>query len=359
MKRPNFRTIMICYSVAVLAYYMVLAHDRYVSRSRFVMTRGASAGAADITTGLGVSAAQQDPYALINFIQSTDMLLSLEAKIGLREHYGIPWVDFVNRLPKGATLEDFLDYYNKRVHVKYDLLEGIITIEAEAFTPPFARELSEAIMERAEDYVNERNRDIARRQMAFFQEALAESENALAAARQRLVSFQNKHLTIDPSRELTARLQHINEARSKILFLNVEKRMLVQESPDSPKIAELAAEISALEAQSKVAALELVGDDSSQMNQLSAGFDKLLQEVQFAERRYAQSLVGVENIRVQSIQQSRFLSIIETPFVPEEGRRPRRFFMSATCLITGWLSLVALRILMMSVAEHGRHYEPS
>lgn len=355
-KRRVWSVLYVLYVIGVIAYFGLLAKDRYVSQAKFVVTRGGETGQSGGAMSLmvGTSQAQQDAYTAIAYLLSIDMLrwLETEAGIDIRSHFADADYDYFYQLSPDARIEDLQGFYQDRVSANFDDVEGIVTMEVEGFTPDFARELASAILERSEEYLNELNRHIADRRLVFVMEELDLSEIKLEEAREELISFQNTNLTVDPEADIKSRLELIQDLKKEKVFKQAEQIRLTRESPLAPRIRELEAEISAIDSEMERESKELTGEGPDQLNQLFAEFSKLNQDIAFATERYGQSLSVVEEVRVQTLQQHRFLSVVQKPFLPEDSVRPARFYWAVTFAILGLMALQIIRLAARTVAEH-------
>jgi capsule polysaccharide export protein KpsE/RkpR len=59
----------------------------------------------------------------------------------------------------------------------------------------------------------------------------------------------------------------------------------------------------------------------------------------------------LEKNRMEAVSLSRFFSVIQQPFMPEEQALPRRWYATATILIVGFLVFLVFRALTHSVFE--------
>ena len=66
-------------------------------------------------------------------------------------------------------------------------------------------------------------------------------------------------------------------------------------------------------------------------------------------RNSAQGLL--EKNRIEAIARSRFFSVIQTPFLPEDVSFPRRPYATITILVLGTLLFFVLRTLTLSLFD--------
>lgn len=342
------------YAPAVIYYYGWIAKDRYVSRSHFVVTRGIESQSLGTFEGmLGGGQSQQDAYTAITYMKSIDVLRHLGVSgFDLRAHYSKADNDWLIKLSPTASEQDLYEYFSDRVKAQFDDVEGIIELEIQAFEPEFAMNIADALLVRTGEYLNETNRTIAEERMKYILDELADSETRLEAARQELIAFQNKNLVIDPQEDTQARLKLINELRTEKVMLQAELTGMRARSPQSPAIPALQSGIDALEQEIVRESKTLTGEGPDQMNQLNAEFTRLTQALEFASQRYQQSLAVAEEIRVQTIQAHRFLSIIERPFLPDAAEFPKRLYMSCAMIVLGFLGIQLIGLIFKTVSEH-------
>lgn len=353
---PFWLLIYAAFVVGLGFYFVVMAEDRYVSRSKFVVTRGAD-DKSGLASMLGPSQNDQDAYAAIAHIYSADMVEWLAANdFDLREHYSKAGNDYPYKLATDAPLEDVLEYFTDRVEARLDEQKGIVTLEVEAFTRNYAQAITEAILSRMDSYVNELNREIAGRRLEFISSELDNSQKRLERADEAMLDFQNAHQTIDPQADLKADLELVSSLRKAVAFFRADVARIRGESPNSPRIPDIEAKIKALTAEKEELTQGFTGTDAAQMNQMLAAYNRIAKQAEFAQRRYRLNLNILEEVRIQSIQQHRFLAILERPFVPESSERPRRLRGFLTWAILGLLLTNVVKLLWSSVREHGQQY---
>jgi hypothetical protein len=137
----NLRIGLIAVPWLITAFYLtVIASDRYVSESIVAVREegagiGVPTGVDALSAMFGTSAASnEDQYMLQAHILSNDMLLQIDERLNLRQAYSSPKRDFIFRLDKDATQDQFLDYYRRRVDVIIDDASGLLTIHTQGFT---------------------------------------------------------------------------------------------------------------------------------------------------------------------------------------------------------------------------------
>ena len=133
---------------AAVSYYMyAVAVDQYESRVGFVVRAEESQSALDVLSGLtGVSSASSsDTDILYEFIQSQEMVQRVNQTIDLREVFSRPEQDPLFALQEGASIEELLAHWQRKVRVYYDGSTGLIEVHVNAFRAKDAHLLAETI----------------------------------------------------------------------------------------------------------------------------------------------------------------------------------------------------------------------
>jgi capsular polysaccharide transport system permease protein len=343
------------WAMVVTIYFLWMAADRYVSVAQFRVSRGAelTSMVGGLASVLGGTPDRQDAYVAISYIRSADMLRLLDGEFDLREHYRKgAGVDLLVRLEQDASGEDLLAAYRRRVRASFHEVQGMVTLEVEAFGAEMAHRQAEAILRHTEDFLNEQNRVIAKRRMEFVADELSQNEQRLQEAKNALIRFQNEHAVVDPALELSSGFALIQELKKQKAFTRAELLPIEENSPDSPKLKELRALIDVLEQEIQAEANRLTGESKERLNQLLAGYEEVKQKLEFAQERYRQNLVLAEETRLQSIQDHRFFTLVASPLMPDQAVRPRRLYLTISLLVLGAAVLQVVRVVGLTIAEH-------
>ena len=117
------------------------------------------------------SRAQDDTYAVVDYIQSRDALRELNKADYIANAYG-DHGDFVSRFSKSFdnSFEALLKYYRKHVvSVDFDSASAITTLQIRAYTAQDAEKINESLLELSEGLVNRMNDRAANDTVRFAQ----------------------------------------------------------------------------------------------------------------------------------------------------------------------------------------------
>ncbi|WP_444921181.1 hypothetical protein ACJJID_01525 [Microbulbifer sp. CnH-101-G] len=358
-----WRGLLLCVGLPLLlvsAYYLLFVSDRYVSSTQLIVKDNGSNQGMSSSLGFllpGVGADNQDAFLVVNYIQSLDMAVYLDKTLQLSSYYKSDRYDIFSRLDSNATQEDYLEYYREHIAIGHDESTGIITIEMQAFEPEFARSLVETVTQKSEDFVNAISNQLADKQVAFVRSELELAQSKLRASKQEILDFQNRNKVVSPE-ELTKGISGIiqgleaklAELRAK---LTAAKTYL---NPDSSQVVSMQAEISALEEQIAAEKERLVGVSDAQgeqrLNSLSAHFQNLELNLQFATDAYAASLKALETARMEASGRLKHLMVVSQPSLAEKAEYPRKLYNLTSLAIILLLIYGIVKMLISSIRDH-------
>lgn len=339
-------------------YYTFIAADRYVSESIVSVRQSGDVAAAAVTgiatllTGTNPQSREETLY-LKEYIHSVDMLKHLDAKFNLREAYGAEKLDAIYRLWSGVSQERFHDYFQGRVEVLYDDINGLLTVRVEGFTPEFAHAVSMEILAQSERFVNEISHRLARDQLAFAESELRKAGERLRDSKASLLAFQNKHGVFDPMVQAEAAATLSTQLEAEIALKEAElKALLGYMQENAPQVEALRNQIAALKLQTVQEQRKVTSQNGSRLNRLAAEYHDLTLEAGFAEEAYKAALAAVETTRIEASRKIKSLAVIESPVKPETAIYPRRIYNLITLLVALSLLYGIVSLAMATIRDH-------
>ena len=340
-------------------YLSFIAADRYVSEAVISVRQdngdGSSIpGAALLLAGIS-SPSQTDTLYLKEFVYSQDLILRLDERFGLRNHYGAVARDLPYRLAHDASLEDFVEYFRDRVAVDFDDRASLLTLRAQAFDPDYAQALTRGILEESEKFVNESSHKMARERLRFAESEAKLASDRLQKASNDLLAFQNKNQLLDPSAQAQAsgaRTAELEGMRARQeAELNSLRGFL---NEDAYQVKALRSSIEALNRQIAAERRRATSADhqGSRLNKLAIDFQGLQMQVEFARDAYKLALGAVENARIESTRKLKSLVVVESPSRPETAEYPRTLYNLATLLAVCLLLYAIARLVLATIREH-------
>jgi len=341
-------------------YLGLVAADRYVSESVIAVHQeggeatSALPGAAMLLAGIG-GGGNQDTLYIKEFVHSQDLLLRLEQRLKLREHFGSAGADLPYRLRPGESLEDFVRYYRARVQVLYDDRSALLRLRVEGFDAAYAQRLNQAILEESERFVNESSHRMARERLRFAEGELALASQRLLKARNDLLAFQNKNKLLDPTLQAQAAGVFTAELEASRSRLEAELNGLLGfMNDDSYQAKALRGRIAALNKQIETERARATEDNrrGTRLNQLAIDFQALQLQTEFARDAYKLALAAVENARIDATRKIKSLIVVEPPSLAETAEYPLVAYNLATLLAICVLTYAIVRLVLATVREH-------
>lgn len=352
------RSLAVFYFILVglaVAYVWAMTQNRFISTASFKISRQDSAG---VEAGLaqlvipGISdSSMTDSLVAIGFIDSSDLLLDIESKYSLVSHYSAPSRDFIFRMESDATLEDRLEYYRSRIKAHFDKETGLTNVTVDTFDPKLSQQIAVDLLKRSEDFVNHLNQEIARQRLDFIHGEVDRAVKTVDDINAEILELQNKHNVISPGETITENMRLIHELRMERLRMVAEADSLERDSPNSPRSENLHSRIRSLNELIDIEAAKLSGPEQNRLNQVLSQFKQLELKLEFALKLRTGTESLLEKSRVETLARSRFFSVVQRPFLPEDIAIPQRPYTTATIIVLGILLFLILRALILSMIE--------
>jgi capsular polysaccharide transport system permease protein len=336
-----------------VVYLWLFTENRYISTAEFKVSHqsvtGSEAGFAQLALPGFTDSGSVDSQVVIGFVKSADLLLSLEKEYNLAEHFKAPAKDFVFRLERDANLEERLKYYRKRISAHFDLETGMTVMTVDTFDPKLSHDIAITLLKRAEEFINTVNKNIADQQFGFVRSQVEITAKKVDDLNAELLTLQNENNFISPDEVISATLSAIEKLRLQVLQTQAEVAILQRDSPDSPRIESLRSRVRSLDELVSAESAKLSGPEKSRLNQLLVRYKLLEQKIEFAIRLRTSAESLLERNRVEAISNSRFLTVIQHPFYPEDIGLPRRPYATVTLLTLGLLMFMIFRAITKAI----------
>lgn len=340
---------------AVLVYLWFFTQNRFLTIAEFKIssqdTSGAVSGIVSLALPGLTDSGSMDSQVAIGYIHSSDLLLYLEKKFDLVEHYGSPSRDLVFRLAPDSSLEDRLKYYRDRIYAHYNQDTGLTEITVDTFKPELSKKIAEHILEETKTFMNKINQSIAGQQLAFVRSEVERTTKMVEDLNNEMLTLQNANKFISPNEVISSSLKAVETLRMKHLQAEAQLSSLLRDSPNSPRIETVRSEIRSLNELIDIESAKLSGPEKDRLNQLLMQFNQLKIRFEYAINLRAGAEAMMEKNRSTAIAQSRFFTIIQNPYLSEDVGLPRRTYATITILVLGILLFLIFRALVKSVFE--------
>ncbi|MEE3711930.1 capsule biosynthesis protein [Campylobacter sp. CLAX-7218-21] len=353
----SFKTV-IYIMIVVIFYYTFIAADRYVSNVSLSVKStdgGSPVSLSGIESLVGVaSSSTEDIKLLQEYIKSFDMLQKLDEKINLRSLYEKQKLDLFFRIYSSTSKESYLKYYRDRIHILFDDTTGLLNVAVEGFSPEDARNISAAILEECERFINEISHNIAREQLRFAQGELESAKQKYKDAKNELLAFQNEYGVFDPQSLAKTKAGFITEIELQISKKETElNTMRSYLNDNAPEIAALKAELRAHKEQLEKERRKVASNASQdKLNDVVAQFEALYLNLSFAEDVYKTAITAVETTRIEIGRKAKQVVVIQSPYVPDSAAYPNKMYNIITIFVILTLIFGVVRLVRAIIDEH-------
>lgn len=311
-------------------YFYAVATPMYATKSAFLILQAdgqGGSGMGGLLTGTQF-ATSGDSTAVQEFLESKEAMLKLDEDVGFKSHFSQGFIDPIQRLEDNPTNEQAYKSYQKKVKIGYDPTEGVLRMEVIAADPETSAQFSEALINYAEERVNNLSEQKRGDQMSDALASFEKAETERRAAQEALVQLQIEGSTLDPEAVIASLRQQISNVEIQILEKDLQLAALLDNArPNQSRVDGVQGDIRRLNVQ--------LEELKSRMTDASEGQNSLAQlsvRIQMAQADLAtrdmllqSALQQMEQTRMEANRQVRYLTTSVKPVAPEEASYPRSF----------------------------------
>lgn len=345
-------------AVLSIAYWSLVASDRYVSEANVIIQRTdlANAPSLDISTlvtGVG-SANHPDQMLLREYLLSVDMLEKLDATLDLRSHYSEWQRDPISRMWfKNCSIEWFHRHYLSRVSVEFDDYAGVLRIKAQAYDPKMAQKIASMLVAEGERYMNQMGHELAQAQVDFATIQLSSAQERLTQANRAVLDFQNRKGLVSPQ----ATAESINAIIGKLEEQRTEIQTQLASLPSSlvpnhPNIVMFKQSLDAVEKQIAQERAKLASPSGKTLNYTVEEFQVLQMQANFAQDVYKTAITALEKGRMDASRTLKKVSVLQAPTLPQYPKEPGRLYNTVVTLLFAAMLIGIVKLLESIVLDH-------
>lgn len=328
----------------------------YISETRFAVRSAEATGSFDFAATLfkSTSATMSDAYILSQYIQSLDIVQSIDAELHISDHFSDPSKDIISRLRANPTQDELLTYWQGVVTTSFDPDTGILTIKVKAYSPEMARNITAAILKQSENLVNEMNKRAREDAVRLAESELSVAEKRLAAARMELKKFRDTHTVLDPkatAEGMQGIVTDLEGQNAKIEADLAEARAYMRD--DAPRVVALKTRLDAVKHQLAMEKQKLANlSATNSLSTVVAAYEQLRIEEEFAQKLFVSAMSALENARLNADSKSRYVVAFQRPSLPDESLYPRPFVMTGIFFVGSVVCLGLLSLIFAAIREH-------
>ena len=353
-KAPQWALALIAI-LLVSFYWFVIAEERYVSRATVVLESPQVATPEISLSAImgGGGGSTQDLLLLREHLLSVDMLRRLDKDLNIREHYTEHGDIFAKLGDHDAPIENLHKYYLRRVKVELDEYAGVLNIHVEAYTPEFAHKMTTLLLEAGENHMNEMGHRLADEQVHFLERQMVRLDERFSETRQALLEYQNEYGLVSPTDTVASINQVVATLEADLARYQAQRNALASyQSSQSPELRSIERNIAALRDQIIEQRDRIAQASGDSLNSVSAEYETLELQAQFAQETYSSALAALENTRLEAARQLKQVSVLQSPLMPEYPTKPDRLYNSSVfAIITIFLAFI-LSMLIMIIKDH-------
>ncbi|MCD6439473.1 MAG: chain-length determining protein [Halomonas sp.] len=336
-------------------YWFFWAEERYVSRATVVLESPQVATPEFSLSSLmgGGSGNTHDLLLLREHLLSVDMLRLLDEQLDIRQHYNEHGDIFAKLRDPNVPIEDLHKYYLRRVEIELDEYAGVLNIHVQGYTPEFARDMAALLLEAGENHMNEMGHRLAEEQVRFLEQQMIRLEDRFRDTRNELLEFQNEYGLVSPTSTVESINQVVATLEGDLARLQAQRNALASfQSSQSAELRQVERSITALRDQIVEQRDRLAQATGDSLNRVSAEYETLELQAQFAQETYSSALAALENTRLEAARQLKQVSVLQSPLFPEYPTEPNRLYNSSVfAIITIFLAFI-FSMIMMIVKDH-------
>lgn len=341
-----------------LVYFSVWASDRYISESSFVVrspnNQASLNGIGAFLQSAGLSRAQDDTYAVQEYMHSRTSLDMLSKVLPIRDFYekkGDVFSRF-NAFGWQNSKEAFYQYYRNKVVVDFNSVSGIATLRVASFDAKDSQRLNVALLRQGEDLINQLNTRARQDTIRFAEQNVVEAEKRIQEAAADLTAFRTRNGIFDLNAQSKIQLELVSKLQDELIVIQTQLDQVKAMTPDNPQIPGLQARERSLkqEISQQMRRISGVGDNS--ITGKAAEYQRIFLENELAQQQLAATLVSLETAKAEADRKQLYLEVVSQPGEPDLAMEPARLYNIIATFIIGLMVYGVLSLLSASVREH-------
>lgn len=361
-KRINFTFLLIVVLPTAIAsaYFGLMASDRYVSVSEFVVRSPQKppsvTGLTALLQGGGFSRSQDDAYVVHQYMLSRDVVVAMEKTINIQKKYDNNNLDLFSRFnPTGlyGGLENFFEYYNGKVKIELDSASSISSLTTKAYSAEDTYEINNKLLEMAESFVNKLNERGRQDLVNTAEKQVVDARLQLSKIMQELSSYRRDNQIFDIDKQAAMQMQLVSKLQDQLILVKTQLVQVKSVTPENPQIKLLEGRKGSIEAEIASATQVMLGSRSGSINNKAAEYEKLNIEKEFAIKQLAAATTSHEQNKNDATRKQLYLERIAQPRIPDVSTEPKRLKNILTTLLMALIVWGIYTLLMASVKEHG------
>lgn len=321
--RVNRVTVLVGVAGVAALYFMVIGRARYQSTSDFLvrqplppaMAAPSVVGVGAVLGGPAVLGSLEDGRFLAVYLHSPEVMQRVFLKLLNEGRYQQRAPDLLAGIRNNPNTDQQLAFFRRQVQVWPQELSGVIQLTTTGLDPATALRLNRLLLQEAQQFVNQMNQNISRDQLNFAQQEVERARRTLNQATDKLNVFKARYGQLDPVQESAATSSYITALEAKLVELKVEEASLKRQfrDPNAPEVQFAADQVQELQKQIQAERQTLASPSGRNLSERASEAMKLQNDVLFATESLRAAMTAVENSRMESQRQLKFLVMLSNP----------------------------------------------
>lgn len=289
----------------------------------------------------GIDNSLKDAELITEFITSYEVAAILDKELKISAEYKNR-NDFFNKLNNHFTKLDLLKVYNKNLKVSFNQQSGTIEIKYFSSNPDDSYKILKRIVSLIETKLNKQNKEVSEKHLAYAKSIANSYKIKLEESSQKLISFQNQNIVLDPKVEAETKTALIASLEGELYKKSAEYSKLGSfMQGDAFELRTLREDIKGIKSQISSLKSSLAGKHKKQLNNEIAEFTKLKAQIEFDTEMYKNALTQYEILQAEVSKNSKIIVSFLDYGVPDEQTYPDLFKL---LLITNIIILLIMFI---------------
>lgn len=328
--------------VLTILFILFVATPMYSTEARFAIRGGdAGASAAGVTNILSAGSGNNpmsgfvDGYAVRDFLQSRDAMERLDRQVGLAALLARSTLDPFTRVPRDPTVDQLYDAYQSIINVRFNMIEQIVVLNVQAFSPGDAVTIAKALLIITEEFADQLNQRARADAQRVAEREVLQAEKRSADARMAITRWRAENANIDPTTDVAMLTNLIAQVESQLV--TAENDLAEIDSTGNrnhPRRRSVALQVQTLKDRVAEIRKRLASSGTGAAGQI-ASYEALKIAQEFAESNLAQMRQSAEQARLATLRQQKFVAVIADPKIDNRVAYPSKSVLLGGALVIG------------------------
>lgn len=341
------KTLFKLFFVAVflsIAYYIIyMETERYESTSITLLKDLSQKQQMDFGSMLlgQSSSTMQDSKVLELYMRSNEMFNVVDKEYNLSQYYVSDKLDIVQRLYNSspisfflASKENLLKKYNENLFIIFDEPSGTLSLNFIHANPTIAKNILQTIIKHSDKIINDISKENAKVALQFIDKQREENKALFITSIKELINYQNIHHTIDPNMDVERKSTILINLESDLIKNEVEYNTKAKTyNLNGTEMKMIKESIRIIKKSILKIKAEMAGKNGKELNANVFNFQLLKSEMEFNKEIYKQTLVNLEELKIEVNQNAKLLIVVSQPTFADNYSYPNKVWDIFTLLI--------------------------